>query len=104
MEQILATLKVPKVEVLTLDKPFIHLFKDLISEILLVLIPLDLNKMNLEIILIGPNIFFIVKMKALSRKIKEMVDSGTPFILEKNPKRPQHTSSPPNDKLHHMEC
>lgn len=39
MELILASLKVPQVEVLILVRPISHLFEDLISELLLILCP-----------------------------------------------------------------
>lgn len=75
MEKILATLKVPKAEVLTLDRTFTHSFEDLINVMLMVFIPLDLNKIDLQILIPYTNIFHTAKIKPLSKKRKKMMDT-----------------------------
>ncbi|KAF3641332.1 hypothetical protein FXO37_23054 [Capsicum annuum] len=46
IKKILATLKVLKAEVLTLDRTFTHIFEDLTNEMLLILISLKINKID----------------------------------------------------------
>lgn len=52
MEKIISTLKVPKTDVVTIEKPLTHVFEDLISDIIIVLRTIDLNKVDLEILLL----------------------------------------------------
>lgn len=47
--KILFSIKISKIDVITLERPLSHFFEDLISEIILVLFPLELNKFKLEI-------------------------------------------------------
>lgn len=93
IEKLLETLKVPKAGVLTLDRTFTHIFEDLTSEMLLILIPLEIHKMDLEILIPAPSIFFTTKMEPLSRKKKEMMrqapnlppTKGKEIMLNRNP-------------------
>lgn len=49
MEIILASLKVPRTDVITLEKTLTLKFKDLISQVTIVFLPQDLTLFNLEI-------------------------------------------------------
>lgn len=61
IERILSSLKGQKVEVITLERPIFQIFEDLISELIIVLFPLELNKFNLEFNLPGTVIFYSTK-------------------------------------------
>lgn len=68
IEKILDTLKVSQTEVVNLGKPPKYLFEELISELLIVLLPQDLYKFDLEIKLPGLGIFFSILTNPLSKK------------------------------------
>lgn len=70
MEKILASLKAPSADIVTLERPLKHSFKDLISKILLVLFLIELNKFDLEILPPGEEIFYTSKVTPTSRKRK----------------------------------
>lgn len=57
--------------VLTLVNPFAHLFEDLISKLLLIFLPQELNKFNLEFKFPGIEIFYSSKMTLVSKKMKD---------------------------------
>ena len=50
LENILASLKVPKTEAITLERPIHLTFEDLVSELTIVLIPQGLTMLELEIV------------------------------------------------------
>lgn len=81
IESILASLKPPHSETITLKKTLSHSFENLTREILLTLIPIDLNKFGIKINLLGIGIFYSIKLTSLSRKRKEM--HITPSLLDK---------------------
>lgn len=70
MVRILTTLKPPKVGMATLEKPLTHSIEDLMSKMLLVLIPIELNMSDLELLSPMKGIFFKIKKKPLSKKSK----------------------------------
>lgn len=75
MEKLLASLKRPKAEMLLLGKPITQIFKDLISKLLIILLPPKLKKFDLEIKMLGPGIFYSSKVTPTSKKRKEPMTS-----------------------------
>lgn len=75
MKKILSSLKTPKTDVLTLERPLNHSFEDLISKIMLILLLIELNKFDLEIIPLVKDILYKFKMSPLSKKRKELLPS-----------------------------
>lgn len=71
MDKILTSLKVSKANVVTIKKPLTYFFKDLISEILLVLFPIELNIFYLELLLPVMKIFFRARVTTLSKNKKK---------------------------------
>lgn len=81
MKRILTAFKASKADVVTLEKPIIHLFEDLISKMLLILFSIELNKFDLELLPSMREIFHKIKMTPLSRKRKEpSTPQPTPYL------------------------
>lgn len=67
----MTTLKAPKEDVVNIEKPLAHSFKDLNSEILLILFPIEVNKLDFELQLLVRDIFYKIKLIILLRKRKD---------------------------------
>ncbi|KAF3659664.1 hypothetical protein FXO37_13868 [Capsicum annuum] len=83
LERILASLKVQRIEVITLGKTLHLTFEDLVSEIVTVLIPPDLIMLDLKIVPPSAAIgkFYKTKMSPLSRSKKRGgIISNQPFL------------------------
>lgn len=83
MEKILSSLKTPKAYVLTLEKLLNHSFEDLISEMILILLSIELNKFYIKILPQVKDIFHKFKMAPLSKKINDPSPSQNPSHLGK---------------------
>lgn len=83
MDRILSTLKTPKADLLTLERPLNYSFEDLISKILLILLPIKLNKFDLKIITPVKDIFHQFKMDPLSKNRKDLSSSHNLSYLGK---------------------
>lgn len=70
----MASLKIPRTEVITLGKPLHLTFEDIVSEMVIVLISQDLALVDLEIVPLSPIIdnYYKTKMAPLSRKRKQV--------------------------------
>lgn len=86
IERILSNLKSLKADIVTLDTSLTHIFDDLISKILLVLQPVDLNKFDLEIFISRRDIFFKTKMRPLSKKRGKPMNAQISSYLQKRKK------------------
>lgn len=105
MEKILTSLKVPQVEVINLGKPFNHLFEDFISELFIVLLPLDLIKFDLELKLPGPRIFYSSKISPISKNRKDPIFSPAPTrTRQRDHGESQPSEQPHPNKYNNMEC
>lgn len=79
LENILASLRVLKTVAITLGRPVHLIFKDVISEIIIILIPQNLTLFDLELVPPSPAIgsFYKIKMSLLSRKGKRSEEPTT---------------------------
>lgn len=79
MDDLLTSLWVPRTEATTLERPLILEFTKLIHKMVIVLFPRDLGK--LELVILHPRYLieshFIVKIKPLSKKRKELEPAET---------------------------
>lgn len=70
MKIILASLRIPRINVLILEKALTSRFEDVVSEIEIILLPYPLNKFSLEFILPEPrrSSFYTTRMNPLTMK------------------------------------
>lgn len=106
MERILASLKALKANVVTLERTLTHSFKDLISEVLLILFPLKLNKFYLEVLPPREEIFLNTKVTPLPGRGKTQFSPGLTNSLERKDSNdgPTQPNINDNEKLHNIEC